>query len=169
MGPAHGVVSNVRSNEGMSDKSPSVTRPTSGPAHGRRAILRRSILRGIFGGAPKGEHELDGSNDLQELDLRRLDRLQLLQLLKGAMEENERLRCQLAESEQRLREYDIVVADSESLAEASLRLAGVFQDAQHAIDIYKRNIGMPVHPGGAVKTGGGVVEASDAGGRRSDG
>lgn len=84
-----------------------------------------------------------------DLDLRKLDRVQLLQLLRDAMEENERLRTQLDETteraeqaERKLEDRRIQVEDSESLAEASLRLAGVFVDAQRAIDLYGYNVAM---------------------------
>lgn len=90
-----------------------------------------------------------------DLDLRKLDRVQLLQLLRDAMEENERLRTQLDETteraeqaERKLEDRRIQVEDSESLAEASLRLAGVFVDAQRAIDLYGYNVAMNKVSGG---------------------
>jgi hypothetical protein len=83
------------------------------------------------------------------VDLSRLDRVQLLQLLRDAMQENDRLRAQLAEAtkradeaERRLDDRRIQIEDSESLAEASLRLAGVFADAQRAIDLYGYNVAL---------------------------
>lgn len=81
------------------------------------------------------------------LDLSKLDRVQLLQLLRDAMEENDRLRAQVSdatrraeEAEKKLEDRRIQIEDSESLAEASLRLAGIFVDAQHAIDLYGYNV-----------------------------
>ena len=80
-------------------------------------------------------------------DLRKLNRVQLLRLLRDATEENERLSTELAatkerleEAEQRLEDRRIAIADSESLAEASLRLSGIFAAAQHAIDLYGYNV-----------------------------
>lgn len=113
-----------------------------------------------------------------EPDLRKLDRLQLLQLLRDAMEENdslnqqldeanaqlsqaqseldgyrrehavtintmaanEQLRIRLAEANQRLEERRIELDDSESLAEAAMRLSGMFAAAQRAIDLYGYNV-----------------------------
>ena len=79
-------------------------------------------------------------------DLSKIDRVQLLQLLRDAMEENDRLREQVAaanrladEAEGRLEDRRIQLEDSESLAEAALRLSGVFADAQRAIDLYAYN------------------------------
>lgn len=97
-------------------------------------------------GAEGGSAEIASGDDL---DLRKLDRVQLLQLLRDAMEENERLHAQLDEAteraeqaERQLQDRRIQVEDSESLAEASLRLAGVFVDAQRAIDLYGYNVAM---------------------------
>lgn len=80
-------------------------------------------------------------------DLRKLNRVQLLRLLRDATEENERLSAELAatkqrleQAEQRLEDRRIAIADSESLAEASLKLSGMFAAAQHAIDLYGYNV-----------------------------
>ncbi|MEE8682484.1 MAG: hypothetical protein ACI38S_01575 [Atopobiaceae bacterium] len=56
------------------------------------------------------------------------------------MAENERLKKELAETKQQLEDKRIAIDDSESLAEASLRLAGVFVAAQRAIDLYGYNV-----------------------------
>jgi hypothetical protein len=103
----------------------------------------------------------DAASDGDDLDLRKLDRVQLLQLLRDAMEENERLHAQLDEAteraeqaERQLEDRRIQVEDSESLAEASLRLAGVFVDAQRAIDLYGYNVAMnEVSGGGSLSAG----------------
>ena len=80
-------------------------------------------------------------------DLRKLNRVQLLRLLRDATEENERLSTELAatkerlgQAEKKLEDRRIAIADSESLAEASLRLTGMFAAAQHAIDLYGYNV-----------------------------
>ncbi len=82
-----------------------------------------------------------------DTDLQKLSRLQILQLLRDAMAENDRLRaqvddltCQLEAAQKQLRDRRIELDDSESLAEASLRLSGVFIAAQHAIDLYQYNL-----------------------------
>lgn len=82
-------------------------------------------------------------------DLRKLNRVQLLRLLRDATEENERLSAELAatkgqleEAERKLEDRRIAIADSESLAEASLRLTGMFAAAQHAIDLYGYNVAL---------------------------
>ncbi|MGI6535284.1 MAG: hypothetical protein ACOX12_02530 [Eggerthellaceae bacterium] len=73
-------------------------------------------------------------------DLSKLDRLQLLQLLDAAVRENTRLKEELAEANKQLEDRRIALADSESLADAALRLSGIFEDAQRAIDIYRSNV-----------------------------
>ncbi|WP_195839258.1 hypothetical protein [Parafannyhessea umbonata] len=82
-------------------------------------------------------------------DLRKLNRVQLLRLLRDATEENERLSTELAatkerldEAERKLEDRRIAIEDSESLAEASLRLTGMFAAAQHAIDLYGYNVAL---------------------------
>ena len=117
-----------------------------------------SILGLHFGGGHKDSVVLPASDvpesspnpahaHVDALDLSKLDRVQLLQLLRDAMEENDRLRAQVAdanrraeEAEKKLEDRRIQVEDSESLAEAALRLAGIFVDAQHAIDLYGYNV-----------------------------
>lgn len=76
------------------------------------------------------------------VDLSKLDRLQLLQLLQDAVRQNERLRAQLAEANRKLEDRQIAIQESGSLAEASLRLSGIFADAQRAIDLYRYNLGL---------------------------
>lgn len=73
------------------------------------------------------------------VDLRKLDRIQLLQLLQDAIRENERLRAQLAEANRQLEDRRIAIQESGSLAEAALRLSGIFADAQRAIELYGYN------------------------------
>ena len=84
-----------------------------------------------------------GRSDLAKgIDLGKLNRVQLLELLCDAMEENRRLESELAEANRKLDDRRIALEDSESLAEAALRLAGLFADAQHAIDLYGYNVAL---------------------------
>lgn len=103
--------------------------------------------------AKKGETSLHpaGLSLDDNIDLSKLDRLQLLQLLDDAVRENERLAKELAETKQRLEseladvrrqleDKHIAIEESGTLSEAALRLAGMFADAQHAIDLYAYNV-----------------------------
>ena len=87
-----------------------------------------------------------GLNGHSAKDLRRLGRLELLDLLTSLSEENERLRAEnerLRAEEGRLRaqldERRIEVAESGTLAEAALKVNGFFDAAQAAADQYLEN------------------------------
>lgn len=66
-------------------------------------------------------------------ELRRLSRRQLLQMLIGQMEENQRLR-------RKLEDRKLVMEESGSLAEAALRISGVFEAADRAAQIYLESV-----------------------------
>lgn len=72
--------------------------------------------------------------------LRHLNRAELLELLLQETKENERLRAELAKVSQRLESREIVLRESGSIAEASLRLNGVFEAAQKAANQYVENV-----------------------------
>jgi hypothetical protein len=77
------------------------------------------------------------------VDLRKLSRAQLLALLRDAVEENERLHAELDEAHRQLDERRIVLEDSESLAEAALRLSGTLDGARTAAALYGENVDAP--------------------------
>lgn len=72
--------------------------------------------------------------------LHRLKREELLQMLLELEQENERL----AEDNRRLREElanrNLAIQEAGSLAEAALKLSGIFEAAQEAADLYLENI-----------------------------
>lgn len=71
-------------------------------------------------------------------ELRRLSRRKLLQLLINQMEENKQLRRQL-------QERNLAYEKAGTLAEAALRLGGVFEAADRAAQIYMEHIGGDVY------------------------
>lgn len=73
---------------------------------------------------------------MTEKELRRLNRYQLLELLIIQTEHAQELQRQLEQMEQKLREQEMNMSDMGSVAEASLRLSGVFEAAQCAADRY---------------------------------
>lgn len=73
-------------------------------------------------------------------ELKKLSRTELLEILLHQVEENEQLRAQLEEAERQLAERAIVIEDSGSMAEAAMRLSGVFDQAQQAADDYLQSI-----------------------------
>lgn len=75
-------------------------------------------------------------------DLRRLSRRDLLEMLLELSKENEKLRRINEQLEARLEDRTIAILKSDSLAEAALRLNGVFEAAQNACDQYIFNTQM---------------------------
>ena len=73
-------------------------------------------------------------------ELKKLSRTELLELLLHQVEENEQLRARLEEVETKLAERAIVMERSGSMAEAAMRLSGVFDQAQQAADDYLESI-----------------------------
>lgn len=89
---------------------------------------------GAGGGAPCAHPAQE-----HEPDPRSLSRLQLLELLKDAIAENERLKRELDETRKQLEDKRIAIEESGSIAEAALRLSGIFEAAQKACDLYQAN------------------------------
>ena len=73
-------------------------------------------------------------------ELKRLRRSDLLEMLLALRKENEQLREQLEQAQKQLEIRRIKVNNSESLAEAALRLNGIFEAAQAACEQYAENI-----------------------------
>ncbi len=85
----------------------------------------------------------------QKNPLRNLSKLQLLELLARQEREIQSLREELAKREEELEHRAIVAQEAGSIAEAALRLSGVFEAAQRAADQYlagvKQRAERPVH------------------------
>lgn len=77
---------------------------------------------------------------MTERELKRLRRADLLEMLLNLTQENEDLRSQLDAANRQLKERTITIETAGSLAEAALRLNGVFEAAQAACDQYTQNI-----------------------------
>ena len=69
---------------------------------------------------------------MTEKEVRKLSRLQLLEILVEQANEIEQLKAELKETKEQLADRKIVIEQSGSLAEAALRLNGVFEAAQRA-------------------------------------
>ena len=72
--------------------------------------------------------------------LKQLSRSDLLEMLLNLSKENEQLRQELQQATSKLEDRTIAAEKSGSLAEAALKLNGVFQAAQAACDQYRWNI-----------------------------
>ena len=73
-------------------------------------------------------------------ELKRLSRVDLLEMLIMQTQENENLKKQIAQMQEKLDSRDIAINNSGSIAEASLQLNGVFEAARAAADQYLDNI-----------------------------
>lgn len=72
-------------------------------------------------------------------DLRKLSKTELLELLVEQGRENLALRARLEAAEAELEKRRLTMEESGSIAEAALKLSGVFEAAQKAVDIYREN------------------------------
>lgn len=77
---------------------------------------------------------------MNEKELKRLRRSDLMELLLELSKENQELREQLQQAEAKLQERRIMIDESGSLAEAVLKLNRIFEDAQAACEQYEENI-----------------------------
>lgn len=77
---------------------------------------------------------------MTDKELRRLSRRELLEMLIASAEENERLRAELAQAQGELNSRRLLLKQSGSMAEAALRLNGVFEAADRAAQQYLTNV-----------------------------
>ena len=78
--------------------------------------------------------------------LRKMSRLQLLELLALQEKELTALRAELAEKNALLEDRRLVVQEAGSIAEAALRLNGVFEAAQRAAEQYLISVKAAAEP-----------------------
>ena len=76
---------------------------------------------------------------MTEKELRRLSRAELLEMLLAQTEENRQLKKELQEAEESLEDRRIAIEESGTMAEAALRLNGVFEAADRAVQQYLEN------------------------------
>jgi len=77
---------------------------------------------------------------MTEKELKKLNRRQLLELLLKETEQNELLRAEIDALKGKLQSRVLLETKAGSIAEAALRLNGVFGSAQAAADQYLRNV-----------------------------
>ena len=77
---------------------------------------------------------------MAEINLKKLNRRELLELLLQARQENERLQQEIEQLRAENGEQTLQVEEIGSIAEASLKLSGVFEAAQRAADLYLENV-----------------------------
>lgn len=79
-------------------------------------------------------------NKKPERDLTRLNKQEILKIMVAQGEEIDRLKARIAELEQKLQENEIIKDRVGSIAEASLAVTKVFEEADKAAKIYLDNI-----------------------------
>jgi len=77
---------------------------------------------------------------MTDKELRKLSKADLLSLLAAQSKEMDRLKEELAETKKKLEDRNILIEKSGSLADASLAIFRVLEDAQKAADLYLENI-----------------------------
>ena len=77
---------------------------------------------------------------MTDRELRKLKKEDLLSLLLAQSKELDRLRQELEDTKQQLVERRLSIAKSGSLAEASVAIYQVFENAQKAADMYLENV-----------------------------
>lgn len=75
-----------------------------------------------------------------EKELKKLSRSDLLEMLIEQSKEVERLKAELEQANAELENRRITIENAGSIAEASLKLSGIFEDAQQAADLYLKNV-----------------------------
>lgn len=83
---------------------------------------------------------------MTEKELRRLSRAELLEMLLARTEENQKLKKQLREAQEALSDRRIAIEKAGTMAEAALKLSGVFEAADRAARQYLENIIRRVSP-----------------------
>lgn len=77
---------------------------------------------------------------MTEKELRRLSRAELLEMLLAQTEENERLKTELAQAQKALVDRRILIDECGTMAEAALKLNGVFDAVDKAVRQYLENV-----------------------------
>lgn len=77
---------------------------------------------------------------MEQRDLSKLKRSELLEIMLAQSEEIDHLRAELEQKNKQLEDRRIALSNAGSIAEASLRLTRVFEEAQKAADLYLDNV-----------------------------
>ena len=76
---------------------------------------------------------------MTEKELLKLKRSEMLEIMLAQSREIDRLRKELEEAKAQVEDKEIRLRESGSIAEASLRLTNIFEEAQKAANIYLQN------------------------------
>lgn len=77
---------------------------------------------------------------MTEKELHKLKRGELLEMMLAQSREIDALRARVSELEEKLADREIRIRESGSIAEAALKINGIFEAAQAAADQYLENV-----------------------------
>ena len=77
---------------------------------------------------------------MTDKELRKLKRADLLEIMVAQSKEIDRLKKELEETKEKLEARELMIAETGSIAEASLALYDVIGRAQQAADLYLENV-----------------------------
>lgn len=77
---------------------------------------------------------------MTDKELKKMSRAELLEIMVAQGKEIDRLKAELEAVKKQLEDKQIKIAESGSIAEAALKLNGIFEAAQKAADQYVENI-----------------------------
>ena len=77
---------------------------------------------------------------MTEKELHKLKRGELLEMMLAQSRETDALRARVSELEEKLADREIRIRESGSIAEAALKINGIFEAAQAAADQYMENV-----------------------------
>ena len=77
---------------------------------------------------------------MTEKELLKLKRSEMLEIMLAQSREIDRLREELEETRAKLEDKEIRIEKAGSIAEASLRLTSIFEEAQKAVELYVENM-----------------------------
>lgn len=80
---------------------------------------------------------------MTDKQLRKLGRRDLLEILLLQSKELERVKKELQEAREELEQRQLAISNAGSIAEAALKLSGIFEAAQAAADQYLENMSIP--------------------------
>ena len=98
------------------------------------------IINTLWGSSTLFTVRSRGGYTMTAKELKKLKRSELLEMLLARTEEVERLRAELDEAQKQLDDRAITLENSGSIAEAALKLNGVFEAAEEAAKQYLENI-----------------------------
>ena len=80
------------------------------------------------------------NQDSPQVDLSRLKKKDLLEIMLKQGEEIDSLRAQIEELQAKLDEKELKISQAGSIAQASLAITNIFEEAQKAADVYLQNV-----------------------------